>query len=299
MIFAGARAMRGMLVAVLAMAGGRLALAQGASSLAPSQLVRETAKNEVAGNRGNAKFMYLDRKDDERGSKTRLTVETAQAAASILIAENGKPIPPEYRRSEEARLQGMLDHPEEIVKKQKSEREDDERTNRIMQALPEAFLYEPDGEEPSQGGYGKVGDTLVRLKFRPNPNYRAPTHTEQVLTGLQGVLLIDAKAHRIARIDGTLIKEVGFGWGVLGHLNPGGHFLVEQAEVGQGAWEVTRMTLEFSGKILMVKSLKIESTEVCSNFRTVPSNITFAQATELLKKHEFEAAENKLPALGQ
>jgi hypothetical protein len=193
----------------------------------------------------------------------------------------------------------MLDHPEEIVKKQKSEREDDERTNRIMQALPEAFLYEPDGEEPSQGGYGKVGDTLVRLKFRPNPNYRAPTHTEQVLTGLQGVLLIDAKAHRIARIDGTLIKEVGFGWGVLGHLNPGGHFLVEQAEVGQGAWEVTRMTLEFSGKILMVKSLKIESTEVCSNFRTVPSNITFAQATELLKKHEFEAAENKLPALGQ
>jgi hypothetical protein len=49
----------------------------------------------------------------------------------------------------------------------------------------------------------------------------------------------------------------------------------------------------------MVKNLKIESTEVCSNFRAVPSNITFAQAAELLKKHESEAAENKLPALGQ
>jgi hypothetical protein len=262
-------------------------------------LVRETVKNEVAGNHGSAKFMYLDRKDDERGSKTRLTVETAQATASILIAENGRPIPPEYRRSEEARLQGMLDNPDEIAKKQKSEREDEERTNRIMQALPEAFLYEFDGAEPSQGGYGKVGDELVRLKFRPNPNYKAPTHTEQVLTGLQGVLLIDAKAHRIAKIDGKLIKEVGFGWGVLGHLNPGGHFLVEQAEVGQGAWEVTRMTLGFTGKILLVKSLRIESTEVCTNFRTVPSNITFAQAAELLKKHDSEAAANELPVLGQ
>jgi hypothetical protein len=299
MMFWGAQVMRGMLVAVLTIAGGGLAFAQGASSLTPTQLVRETVKNEVAGNHGSAKFMYLDRQDDEHGSKTRLTVETAQATASILIAENGKPIPPEYRRSEEARLQGMLDNPDEIVKKQKSERDDAERTNRIMQALPEAFLYESDGEEPSQGGYGKVGDELVRLKFRPNPNYKAPTHTEQVLTGMQGVLLIDAKAHRIAKIDGTLIKEVSFGWGVLGHLNSGGHFLVEQAEAGQGAWEVTRMTLEFSGKILMVKNLKIKSTEVCSNFRTVPSNITFAQATELLKKHESQAAENDLPALGQ
>ena len=291
--------MKVVLLAVLGLVGGGLAYAQGVSCLAPSQLVRETARNEVAGDPGNAKFMYMDRKDDERGSKTRLTVETVQAAASILVAENGKPIPPEYRRSEEARLQGMVDHPSEIIKQQKSEREDAERTNRIMQALPEAFLYESDGEEPSQGGYGKVGDELIRLKFRPNPNYKAPTHTEQVLTGMQGVLLIDAKAHRIAKIDGVLTREVGFGWGVLGHLNPGSHFLVEQAEVGQGAWEVTRMTLDFTGKILLVKNLTIKSTEVCSNFRTVPSNITFAQATQLLKKHESEAAQNELPALGQ
>lgn len=289
--------MRTALVAVIAIAGGSLSFTQGQSSLSPVELVRETVKNEVAANHGNAKFMYLDRKDDERGSKMRLAVETAQATASILIAENGKPIPPEYRRSEEARLQGMVDHPEEIAKKQKSEREDAERANRIMQALPDAFLYQADGTEPSQGGFGKVGDDLVRLKFRPNPNYKAPTHTEQVLTGMQGFLLIDVKEHRIAKIDGTLIKEVGFGWGVLGHLNQGGHFMVEQAEVGQGAWEVTNMKLDMTGKILMLKSLTIKSTEACSNFRAAPPNITFAQAVELLKKHESELAENQLPAL--
>jgi len=53
---------------------------------------------------------------------------------------------------------------------------------------------------------------LVRLKFRPNPKYSPPSHVEQILTGLEGYLLIDADQHRIAKIDGTLGKEVGFGW---------------------------------------------------------------------------------------
>ena len=34
---------------------------------------------------------------------------------------------------------------------------------------------------------------------------------------------------------------MGFGWGFLGHLDRGGHFLVEQGEVVNGHWEVTRM----------------------------------------------------------
>ena len=45
---------------------------------------------------------------------------------------------------------------------------------------------------------GKPGDRLLRLKFRPNPSYDPPTHVEQVLVGMQGVVLIDAAktAHR-------------------------------------------------------------------------------------------------------
>ena len=48
----------------------------------------------------------------------------------------------------------------------------------------------------------------------------------------QGVILIDPTECRIAKIDGTLFKEVSFGWGILGHLDKGGHFLVEQRDVG-------------------------------------------------------------------
>ena len=62
----------------------------------------------------------------------------------------------------------------------------------------------------------------MKLKFKPNPAYKPPSHVEQVLTGMQGELLIDKETRRLARIDGTLFQEVTFGWGILGHLNKGG-----------------------------------------------------------------------------
>jgi hypothetical protein len=68
---------------------------------------------------------------------------------------------------------------------------------------------------------------------------------------------------------------------------------VEQSEVDKGQWEITRMVLTFTGKILFVKSLNIKSTEVFSDFRPVPSDLTFAQGLELLKKQQAALAANR------
>ena len=117
---------------------------------------------------------------------------------------------------------------------------------------------------------------------------------EEVLTGMQGYVLLDTARYRIACIDGTLFKEVGFGWGILGHLDRGGRFLVQQQEVGDNFWEISGMTLSFTGKILLLKNLSISSTETFSGFKRVPSDLTFAQALELLKKEESTAADPRL-----
>jgi hypothetical protein len=99
-------------------------------------------------------------------------------------------------------------------------------------------------------------------------------------------VLLDATHCRIASIDGTLFREVGFGWGILGHLDRGGRFMVQQQEVGDDLWEISGMTLSFTGKILLFKNLSITSTEIFSDFKQVPPDLTFAQALELLKKEE-------------
>ena len=155
---------------------------------------------------------------------------------------------------------------------------------RILKALPDAFLYEPDSTQSGTDSIGRVGHQLVRLRFRPNPDYDPPSRVEQVLTGMKGYLLVDVPEKRIAQINAILEKEVGFGWGILGHLDRGGRFLVQQADVGDRQWEITRMELSITGKILLVKKLNIQSNDTFSDFHPVPSDLTFAQGVELLMK---------------
>jgi hypothetical protein len=139
---------------------------------------------------------------------------------------------------------------------------------------------------------GPAGDELVHLKFKPNPKFSPPNHETAVYIGMEGDLTIDRKAMRIAKIDGTLFKDVDFGWGILGRLYKGGRFIIVQRDVGGGDWEEVQETLQFNGRILLVKSLTISSTETMTDFRPVPPNITTAQALELLQKSADVVAAN-------
>jgi hypothetical protein len=259
-------------------------------------LLRATVANEVAAaSDDSAKHMFRSRKQTPQGSQTRLYVETREAMAGITIAYNDRSLTPEQMKGEENRLEGLANNSEQLRHKHSQEQENAEHTLRIVKALPDAFLYEYDGEEEGSADLARSGVRLVRLKFRPNPAYRPPSHVEEVLTGMQGVVVIDPVARRVAKIDGTLFQEVGFGWGILGHLDKGGRFLVQQCDAGNGSWEVSRMSLNFTGKILLFKNLSIRSDELFSDFRPVPSSTTFAQGVEMLKAEEIKLAENHKP----
>jgi hypothetical protein len=210
--------------------------------------------------------------------QTREYVETAEGTAGMLVAVNDQPISPEQRQQEFARLQQLLQNPGELRKKQKQQKEDSDRVNRMVQALPDAFRYQYDGTEEVNGL------ELVRLRFQPNPNFNPPSREQQVFTGMDGFLLIEPHQARIARIDGTLFKDVGFGWGILGHLDRGGRFVVVQGPVAKGYWTTTHMQLSFTGKALFFKSINIQETEDSSDFRRVPGHMTFARGVEMLKK---------------
>lgn len=248
------------------------------------ELVRRTVRNETNPRQEPANFMFRTDKKNAQGSQTRLMVDTKEAMVGVTVARDGKPLGQEEQAAEFARVQRFVDDPDELRKKHSREKEDAERTARIVRALPDAFEYEYGEATLGSMGVGKTGDPLVRVNFHPKPGYEPPSRVEQVLTGMEGYLLIDTKANRIAKIDGTLIKQVGFGWGILGHLDRGGHFMVEQGDVGRDQWTLTRMQLGFTGKLLIFKSLNIQSEERFTDFRAVSPDITFAQGVDLVRK---------------
>src|SRR5271165_2820097 len=183
-----------------------LSFAQQAPSVQsdPASLARRAVQNEVEASQIGTHYMFRGTRTTPRGSTTKIYVETKEATAGMVVAYNGKALGPEQRRDEEARVERFIRDPEELRKKHRQEQDDAERTMRIVRALPDAFLFEYAGEEQGSAGVGKSGAPLVKLSFRPNPNYQPPSRVEQVLAGMQGELLVDPSRNRLARIDGRL-----------------------------------------------------------------------------------------------
>jgi len=266
----------------------------------PGELVRKAVQNEIsASNDGGVRFMFRGTKFTPKGSTTKIYVETHEATAGIIVAYDGKPLTPQQRQEEEVRIDRFVKNSEEMSRKRAQEHDEAERTMRMVRALPDAFVYEYVGQETASPGIGQAGEPLLKLKFHPNPHYRPPSRVEEVLVGMQGNLLLDQTHGRLAAIDGTLFREVSFGWGILGHLDRGGHFVVHQQNVGDNIWEISSMTLKFTGKVLLFKGLFLDSTEAFSNFKRVPADLTFAQAVELLKKQAASQAAETASSRGE
>lgn len=254
-------------------------------------LVRLAVAHELdAAKDTSHKHLFRSRKQMPSGSQTRLYVETNESVAAMTIAYNDQPLNATQEKAERDHLAWLASSPAQLRKKRAREREDEDRTLRMLRALPNAFRYEYDGTEIGEPGLGKPGEPLKKLKFTPNPSYVPPSRVEQVFQGMQGYVLIDPTQGRLARIEGTLFRDVSFGWGIIGHLDKGGRFLVQQADVGDGCWEITTMRLKITGKILLFKGINISSDEVFSDFQPVPADLSFFKGVELLKAEQQKLA---------
>lgn len=253
----------------------------------PGELVKQVVANELKAERGTQQLFTFTTIQKKNGhTLTRQIVQTQAGSVGRTILIDGKPLPPDQRQKEDARLQRLVSDPSAMAAKKKDQDADDKRSREMVQALPDAFVYKYVGAEQKEP-WGQV----EVLSFEPNPNFDPPNQETKVYRGMKGEMWIDLKEMRLAKIDAHLFKEVAFGWGVLGHLDPGGAFLVEQQRVYDDHWDATHMILNFTGKILMFKTLKIREDEVTENYRPV-QNMSVAAALDYLRKTEVEMAQN-------
>ena len=250
----------------------------------PNDLVRQAIQNELKTTSvSDAEFhSWKMRQVKPNRTNVRQFVETPDGLIARTVSINDKPLTPEERAKEEARINRLLD-PKQMQAKRKQQNEDEARTKRMVSALPDAFIYQYAGTEE------KDGHTLVNLKFTPNPNFNPSSREALVYQGMNGTMVIDSTAMRMAKIDGTMFRDVSIGWGIIGHLDKGGRFIVEQTEVEKGDCQITKMRLDFTGKALIFKTIRIDETDVSTDFKKVPK-MTVAQALDYLKKADQSSA---------
>jgi len=243
-----------------------------------NDVLRQAVANEKIGSREDY-YAWMDRLQKPRGSVTKLMVSTPQGILGRIVSYNDRALTPDERQQDDARIDRLLD-PEMMREKAKKQHDDQQHIEHVLFALADAF----------QCDYSAVHDDRnLRLECSPNPNFSAPNYESQVLQGMRAMILIDRADKRISRIEGTLFKEVTFGWGILGRLNRGGSIEITQSKVAGKHWGITRMELTFEGRVIVVKPLKIQETETAWDYRPVP-RMTVAQALELLRNYPAKAS---------
>jgi hypothetical protein len=243
------------------------------------QLVREVVYNELNDHERHGYWRYWVERRSQAGSGVEEQVETADGPIARLALSNGRPLTPEAQQQENDRLQYLLDSPDEQARHLKQYDEDEERIGRILALLPDAFVYEYDGEE--NGCY--------RLRFHPNPDYAAHSIEARIFHAMSGTLWVDARAKRLARLEGRVDENVDFGFGILGRLYKGGWFRLVRTQVSATDWKTESLEVHVNIRALLVKTFARETSEMRGGFMPVPAGMHLAQGMALLNQSQVQS----------
>ncbi len=257
-----------------------VAQSQSSSQISPSTLVKDVIYNEMhPSTRETVHWKYRLQKTLDGKQETRSVIETQSGSLDKLLAVAGKPLTGVQQADEAKRILKFSQSAEEQRKAEQARQKDADQCNAIFKMIPDAFIFQQTGQN---------GDA-IQLSFTPNPRFQPPSREGKVLQHMTGDMWVSASQKRLIAIDGRLTSEVKFGGGLLGHLEKGGQFLVKRTEVAPNDWEVTELTVNMQGKILLLKSISVQQKEVHSNFERMPDDITIADAAGLLLKQTLVA----------
>jgi hypothetical protein len=252
----------------------------GNPGLSANELARKVIINELKfQDEDHSHWMYRLEKEDAGKKQVQEIVETKDGSLSRLLSTDGRPLDAKQQQKENRRIQRLVSNPGEQRKLQQASSKKAEQGERLFKILPDVFVF----------GYAGCEGDLIKLSFRPNPNFQPPSIEARVLHGMQGEMTVDIKQERLAAINGHLMEDVKFGGGLLGHLNKGGKFEVRQAEVAPGHWEMTVLVVDMKGKALLFKTIGVHETENHSDFHRVPDDLTLAEAAGILNRRIVEA----------
>jgi len=261
----------------MAASAGKIAIAQTSPLPEPAiTLVREVVYNELHDHQHHGYWRYRIDRHTASGIATEEQVETAGGPVTWVTAGNGQPLNGAAREEEQARLDRLITSPQEQARHLRDYNKDEERIGRIVAMLPDAFLYDYDGEE--NGCY--------RLRFHPNPSYPSHSIEARIFHTMSGVLWVDARYKRLAGLEGHINQNVDFGFGILGRIYKGGWFKLARERVSSTDWKTDKLEMHLNIRALLVTSFSRETSETRGDFKPVPAAMSVAQGVALLEGSE-------------
>jgi hypothetical protein len=258
--------------------------ATSASAQNPRDLVRQAVQTELVSARNDhSHWLYFE--FDRQPDKTvkQWVAEARSVSLNRVIERNGQPLPDEQQRQE---MSAFINDPRAQSKQHKSSQHDDEQAAELLNILPDAFIWNIEGEKGSQ----------ILLHFKPDPQFHPPDLEARVFAAMEGDMAIDREQHRIASLKGRLIKDVLIGFGLLGQLKAGGTFDVERRELTPQVWEITETHVHIQGHALIFKTISENEDDVKSHFKQIDQETSLQQARQELMQLNPDQAKQETRA---
>jgi hypothetical protein len=243
----------------------------------PLEVVKATVQNEEQARQHRTYFRYTSVERSARTDGhlwTENVAETPDGLLRRLIAEDGKPLSSERTAAEDRRIADLVANPSALRAANADRRADEARLLRLLNIMPRAFLFTADGMQ----------DDCARIAFRPNPAFTPSTYDERIIHGLAGIILVRMPAQRLCGIEGHLVERITFGFGLLGHIDPGSHFSVTRAPATATDWKSKKIIVHVDGKILLLKSISRDEDATHSGTTPLPPNLSLAQTAALTQQ---------------
>jgi hypothetical protein len=249
------------------------------------QLVTDVMYNELRDRQCDSYWQYRSFRVSGSQDVVREQVETSDGPIYRMLGDHNRPLDPEERRREDQRLRDLITRPGAMNRVQQDHVKDEERMKKVIEMLPEAFLYEYEG--PAQGDE-------VRLSFRPNPAFTPATYEARIMHALGGTLIVNQRLKRMVDMQGSMLDRVDFGYGLLGYIEKGGTFEIKREQVSETRWKTSLVEIHIQGKALLFHNVTKDQREARTDFRPVPHDISLTAAKELLDEAASGRTEARL-----
>ena len=244
------------------------------SQVSANDLARRVITNELKFQDDHTNWMYRLEKEQYGKKQVKEIIETREGSLSRLLSINDRPLNAKQQEEEDQRVRELMTSRGAQKKLRRALDAETLQGRRLFKMLPDAFVF----------NYAGGDENLVKLSFRPNPSFHPPSLEARVFHDMEGEMWVDCKQERLSAFDGHLTQTVKFGFGLLGHLDKGGHFEVRQAEVVPGHWDMTTLSLEMTGKALVFATVDVQKKENHRDFHRVSDDLTLTQAAEILNQ---------------
>jgi hypothetical protein len=271
--------------------------------VAPSQQTRATpllaapartwavdcANNEVLViQHPNSHLRYRLHVVDEKTDEVRDQIEAREGTVSRLLGHDGRPLTAQEDSEERSRLNVLAASPAAFARHIRRDEENRETGVVLIRMMPDAMLWSYAPGQPQLPDRPAGAAALVVLDFAPNPRWTPPTLESEVLTGVQGRVWIEPQTRNMVHLEGSVVRSINIGWGVLAHIYPGGTVTLQQANTGGQRWFADHVVEQFTLQALLVKTLKERLIYDVTDIQAV-SLMSYQQAIKILMQTPLAA----------